>query len=108
MGVKVTFIVAVYNDAKYIEQCARSLFEQTLEEIEVVFVNDCSPDDSEEIIRQTLEEYPHRKGQVKILTHEKNEQIIPIRKDGLSASSGKYVHFINGDDYVEPRTAELM
>ena len=47
-----------------------------------------------------MEEYPHRKGQVKILTHEKNEQIIPIRKDGLSASSGKDVHFINGADYV--------
>ena len=79
-----------------------------MEDIEVVFVNNCSPDDSEEIICQTLEEYPHRKGQVKILTYEKNEQIIPIRKDGLSASSGEYVHFINGDDYVEPRTAELM
>ena len=108
MGVKVTFIVAVYNDAKYIEQCARSLFEQTLEEIEVVFVNDCSPDDSEEVIRRTLEEYPHRKGQVKILTHEKNEQIMATRKDGVAASTGEYVHFIDGDDYVEPQTAELM
>lgn len=108
MRAKVSFIVAVYNVADYIEQCARSLFEQTLEDIEIVFVNDCSPDDSEEIIRRTLEEYPHRKGQVKILTHEKNEQIMATRKDGLSASTGEYVHFIDGDDYVEPQTAELM
>ena len=108
MGVKVTYIVAVYNDAKYIEQCARSLFEQTLEDIEVVFVNDCSPDDSEEIIRRTLEEYPHRKGQVKILTHEKNKGIVETREDGLSAATGNYINFIDGDDYVEPRMAELM
>jgi len=108
MGIKVSFIVAVYNDSKYIEQCARSLLDQTLEDIEVVFVNDCSPDNSEEIIRRTLEEYPHRKERVKILTHEKNEQIMGTRKDGLFASAGEYVHFIDGDDYVEPQMAELM
>ncbi|MBR3412768.1 MAG: glycosyltransferase family 2 protein [Bacteroidales bacterium] len=108
MRAKVSYIVAVYNVAEYIEQCARSLFEQTLEDIEIVFVNDCSPDDSEEIIRRTLEEYPHRKGQVKILTHEKNKRIVETRKDGLSAASGEYINFIDGDDYVEPQMAELM
>lgn len=61
MRAKVSFIVAVYNVAEYIEQCARSLFEQTLEDIEILFVNDASHDDSEEIIRRTAEEYPHRK-----------------------------------------------
>ena len=105
---KVSYIVAVYNVADYIEQCARSLFEQTLEDIEIIFVNDASSDGCGEIIRRTLEEYPHRKGQVKILTHEKNEQIMATRKDGLSAASGEYINFIDGDDYVEPRMAELM
>ena len=79
-----------------------------MEDIEVVFVIDGTSDDCEKVIRCTLEEYPQKKTQVKILTYEKNEQIITIRKDGLSALSGEYVHFINGDDYVEPRTAELM
>ena len=105
---KVSYIVAVYNVADYIEQCARSLFEQTLEDIEIIFVNDASSDGCGEIIRRTLEEYPHRKGQVKILTHEKNKGIVETRKDGLSAASGEYINFIDGDDYVEPRMAELM
>ena len=105
---KVSYIVAVYNVADYIEQCARSLFEQTLEDIEIIFVNDASSDGCGEIIRRTLEEYPHRKGQVKILTHEKNKGIVETRKDGLSAACGEYINFIDGDDYVEPRMAELM
>ena len=108
MKTKVSFIVAVYNVAEYIEQCARSLFEQTMEEIEIVFVNDASTDDSEGIIRRTLEEYPHRKGQVKILAHEKNRGIVETRKDGLFAAMGDYINFIDGDDYVERRMAELM
>lgn len=108
MGIKVSYIVAVYKVAEYIEQCARSLFEQTLEDIEIIFVNDASPDDSEEIIRRTMEEYPQRKGQVKIVTHEKNRQIMDTRKDGLAVAEGEYVIFLDGDDYVEPRMAELM
>ena len=108
MGIKVSFIVAIYNVAEYIEQCSRSLFEQTLEDIEIVFVNDASLDESEEIVRSILEEYPQRKGRVKILTHEKNKGLVETRKDGLSAASGDFINFIDGDDYVEPQMAELM
>ena len=80
MGTKVSYIVAVYNVGEYIERCARSLFEQSLEDLEIVFVNDASTDNSEAIIRKTLEDYPHRKGQVKILTHKTNKGIRDTRR----------------------------
>ena len=108
MSAKVSYIVAVYNLAAYIEQCARSLFEQTMEDIEIVFVNDASTDDSEAIIRRTLENYPWRVGQVKFVVHSENKGIQETRKDGFNVATGEYINFIDGDDYVEPQMAELM
>lgn len=108
MSIRVSFVVAIYNVAPYIEKCVRSLYEQTLEDIEIVLVDDCSPDNSIEIAMRTLEEYPSRKSQVKVLRHEKNKGIMDTRKDGLTAATGEYVHFIDGDDYVESQMAELM
>ena len=72
MSPKVSFVVAIYNVAQYIEQCVRSLYEQKLENIEIVLVDDCSPDNSLEIALRVLDEYPHRKPQVKVVRHEKN------------------------------------
>ena len=62
---KVSVIIPVYKVERFIEKCARSLFEQTLEEIEYIFVNDCTPDHSMEILSKVLEEYPRRKNQIK-------------------------------------------
>ena len=54
---KVTVIVPVYGVEKYIERCAVSLFEQTLDDIEIIFVNDCTPDRSMEILDRIIEKY---------------------------------------------------
>ena len=54
---KVTVIVPVYGVEKYIERCAISLFEQTLDDIEIIFVNDCTPDRSMEILDRIIEKY---------------------------------------------------
>ena len=60
---KVSVIVPVYGVEIYIERCARSLFEQTLDDIEYLFIDDCTPDRSIEILKQVLEDYPQRKTQ---------------------------------------------
>ena len=57
---KVSICVPVYNVEKYIERCARSLFEQTLDDLEFVFVDDCTPDRSVEILKSIIEEYQLR------------------------------------------------
>ena len=54
---KVSVIIPVYNAAKYIERCVRSLFNQTLDDMEYIFVDDCTPDESISIILSILEEY---------------------------------------------------
>ena len=58
---KVSICIAVYNVEKYIEQCVRSLFEQTLDDLEYIFVDDASPDASIDVMLRVLEDYPHRK-----------------------------------------------
>lgn len=105
---KVSFVVAVYNVSEYIEHCARTLFEQTLEDIEIVFVDDCSPDNSVALIRHLLESYPHREKQVKFVRHEENKGLPASRKDGVEASAGEYILFVDGDDYVETNMAERL
>lgn len=57
----VSVIIPVYNVEQYIERCARSLFGQTLDDIEYIFVNDCTPDKSMEVLARVLEDYPARK-----------------------------------------------
>ena len=108
MSVKVSFIVAVYNVAAYVGECVRSLCGQTMEDIEIVIVDDCSTDDSLEVVQQVLDEFPHRKEQTKIVRHERNMDIPQTRWDGIMAASGEYTIIIDGDDFVDIRMAEML
>ena len=81
---KVSVCIPVYGVEKYIERCARSLFEQTMkDDIEFIFVDDCTPDKSIEILQKVLEEYPERKNQVKIIRHETNKGLTGARNTAL-------------------------
>lgn len=81
---QVTIIVPIYRVEQYIEQCARSLMEQTLQDVEYIFVDDCTPDNSIEILQRVLNDYPDRKAQVKVLHNEKNKGLPRTRRVGLS------------------------
>ena len=105
---KVSVIVPVYKAEKYIEKCVRSLFEQTLDDMEYIFINDCTPDKSIEILHKVLEEYPKRKGQVKIIHHETNKGIATSRNTGLNATTGTYIIHCDSDDWIEPNMYETM
>ena len=69
---KVSVIIPVYKVEAYAERCARSLMEQTFPDIEFIFVDDCSPDKSVEILKDVMKEYPDRKEHVHIVSHKKN------------------------------------
>ena len=107
-NVKVSFIVAVHKVAEYIERCVRSIYEQTLEDIEIILVDDCTPDNSIEIAKRVLADYPHRASQMKVLRHEKNTGLKGVRKDGVKVAEGEYVIFVDGDDYLDVRMGEMM
>ena len=101
--VKVSIIVPVYNVEKYIKKCLDSLVHQTLSDIEIIVVNDGSPDNSELIINQYLKKYSN----IKYFKKENGGQG-SARNFGLSKAIGKYIMFVDSDDYVDITMAEKM
>lgn len=97
---KVSVIVPVYNVAPYIERCARSLFGQTLEDMEFIFVDDCSPDESMAVLRRVMQDYPERVNQVKIRSHKTNRGSSYARNTGLEIAEGDFVAYCDSDDWV--------
>lgn len=97
---KVSVIVPVYRVEKYIEKCVRSLFEQTLDDVEYIFVDDASPDHSIDIVYELIDQYP---GKIcKIIHHENNKGAAEARCTGLGNSNGEYIFFCDSDDWIEP------
>lgn len=108
MKPKVSIIIAVYNCEKYIEACARSLFEQTLDDIEYIFVNDATPDDSIIILNSVIEEFPARKPCIKIVHFDKNGGVSNARHIGIENATGEYVIHADSDDWVDKDMYERL
>ena len=105
---KVSVIVPIYNVEAFIERCAVSLFEQTLDDIEYIFVNDCTPDNSMTILSAVLERYPQRKEQVRIINQPKNLGAAKAREDGIKVARGKYIIHCDSDDWVDKNMYQLL
>ncbi|MBR4625242.1 MAG: glycosyltransferase [Alphaproteobacteria bacterium] len=108
MSPKVSVIIPVYGVELYIERCARSLFEQTLDDIEYIFVDDCTCDNSITILQDIINQYPSRQNQVTILRHEINKGLPQARKTGVEKAQGQYIAHCDSDDYVEPNMYSLL
>lgn len=105
---KVSVIIPIYNVEPYIARCARSLFEQTLDSIEYIFINDCTPDRSMNILQQVLDNYPKRKNQVLILNQPRNLGAAKAREDGIKAAKGEYIIHCDSDDWVDVDMYRLL
>lgn len=105
---KISVIIPIFKVRNFIERCVCSLFEQTLQDVEYIFVDDASPDDSIEILKSCIERYPERKDQVTILTHEQNKGLPAARNTGLAVATGEYVFHCDSDDFVEKDMLEEM
>lgn len=105
---KVSVIVPVYGVEMYIERCVRSLFEQTLDDIEFLFIDDCTPDKSIEILKSVLEEYPKRKEQVIIHRMKQNSGQAKVREWGMRNATGEFLTHCDTDDWVENTMYEEM
>lgn len=108
MNQLVTVIVPVYKAKGFIERCANSLFAQTYQNIEFFFVNDCTPDESIELLENSLLKYPKRKSLVNIINLETNQGHAHARNVALKQCRGEYVIQIDADDWVEPNMIEEM
>ena len=105
---QVSVIIPIYKVRKFIERCVCSLFEQTLKNVEYIFVDDASPDDSIDILKSCIERYPERKEQVRILVHEENQGLPAARNTGFAMATGEYVFHCDSDDFVEVDMLEEM
>ena len=93
--VKVSVIVPVYNVDKYLEECLDSIVNQTLNDIEIICVNDGSTDGSLKI----LEDYASKDDRIKIITQE-NGGLSVARNTGIDVAKGEYLSFVDSDDFI--------
>ena len=109
---KVSICVPVYNVEKYIERCARSLFEQTLDDLEFIFVDDCTPDRSVKILKSIIEEYQLRFAEknytARIERMPTNSGLAAVRRQGYQFASGDYITFCDSDDLMPADAIETL
>lgn len=108
MGIKVSVIIPMYNVASLIEPCVKSLCNQTYKDIELIFINDCSRDDTIKVLNNLLAEHNNSKLECKIISHEKNSGVAAARNTGLDAATGDYIYSVDADDYIEADTIESL
>lgn len=103
-NIKVSIIVPVYNVERDLPRCLDSLLGQTMREIEVICVNDASPDNSAQI----LESYAERDARLKIITKTVNEGPMKGRESGYTSAKGEYLFFCDGDDFIPADAIEKL
>ena len=99
----ISIIIPVYNVEKYLEQCLKSIFNQSYNNIEVIIVNDGSTDKSEQIIKKYAKKYTNL-----IYIKQENQGVSKARNLGISMANGDYIVFIDPDDFLELDALENM
>ena len=103
MNPKVSIIIPIYNTEKYLRQCVDAVLRQTLQDIEVILVDDASPDNCPRI----CDEYARKDSRVKVI-HKPNEGQGFARNSGLKLASGDFVAFLDSDDFVDADTCRFL
>ena len=104
----VSLLIPIYKVENFIDRCLISLFSQTYKNIEFVFVDDCSPDNSVKHIYKLLDDYPLIKSMVKVIHHERNRGLTAARHTALLAATGEYVWHIDSDDFIAIDAVEVL
>lgn len=101
--VKISIIVAIYNVERYLPKCIDSILAQTCENLEIILVDDGSPDNSGAI----CDKYAQKDSRVKVI-HKQNGGQSTARNAALDIATGEYIGFIDGDDWIEPNMYETL
>lgn len=103
----VSIIIPIYNVEEYIEECLESVYQQTYPHIEVILVNDCTPDHSMTIANTIVAKYKD-KFPTTIVNHEQNKGISEARNSGMKIAKGEYIYFIDSDDAIMSNAIESL
>ena len=104
---KITIVIPVYNVAAFIGDCLRSVYEQIYPQLEVVLVNDVTPDDSMERAAPWIQKL-QEKFEVKIISHSVNKGLSAARNTGMKEATGDWIYFLDSDDEITPNCIALM
>ena len=105
---KVSVIVPIYNVERFIERCARSLFMQTLDDVEYIFIDDCTPDNSVEKLEEVIKQFPDRTSQCRIEKLSENKGLAYVRHYGVLKATGDFVIHCDSDDWVDENMLEEL
>ena len=105
----ISIIIPIYKVEPYIERCIQSVLRQTYRDLEVILVDDCTPDRSMELAKACIEQSPLSKDlQIVYLRHEQNRGVSVARNTGIDAATGEYLMFIDSDDYITDDCVETL
>lgn len=99
----ISVIVPIYRVEKYLEPCIESIINQTYKNLEIILVDDGSDDNCGEI----CDKYAKIDARIKVI-HKKNAGLNNARKSGIKIASGKYIGYVDGDDWIEPDMYETL
>ena len=100
----ISLIVPFYNVEQYIERCIKSLLSQSYSNIEVLLIDDCSPDNSVKIAK----EYAKKDKRIKILQYKNNRGLGGARNYGIEKAKGEYILFVDSDDYIDSNSVQIL
>ena len=101
---KISVIVPIYGTERFLERCLRSILAQTLEDIEILCIDDCSPDRSAQVV-EALAAQDHR---IRLIRHVQNRGLGGARNTGIDAASAPYLASVDSDDYILPQMMERL
>lgn len=104
----VSILMPIYKVEQYLEKALDSIFSQTYKNVFYVFVNDCSPDNSLQVLKDTMTKYGIDKDRFVIVDHKQNEGIAVSRTDCIVNAKGDYIFFVDSDDWIEKDAVEQM
>lgn len=105
--VKVSIIIPIYNVAPFIEDCLRSVLSQIYSSLEIILVNDATPDDSMLRAAPWIEKLQER-FEVKVVNHVSNRGLSAARNTGIEVATGDWIYFLDSDDEIIPSCIELL
>lgn len=106
--IKVSIVIPVYKVSAYIAECLRSVCEQTYPHLEVILVNDATPDDSMEQAAPWIQKMQERGYTVQVVNHPENKGLSAARNTGIKAATTEWVYFLDSDDELTPQCIEWM